>query len=274
MRATHHSGRYSGGRKHNDREFDLDSAPHIDQTKQNKNFYLSRYKGMPFAEAEQKFYKEYFKDMISDINRRADASRHKERRTSAEKLLSSKKTMPEEVIFQIGDKDTHVDMNVLYAVFSDFQKWHQSKFKNHVKLLNVAFHADEQTPHIHIRRVWVYDDPKGFKAIGQHKALEQMGYTLPDKSKKRSRFNNLKVAYTAECRKKWLEVCRNHGIDIEQTPKKRPISKTNLKKNDFIIEKQTEKLQELQNAVLSEKNELNNLLVLSLIHISEPTRPY
>ena len=196
MRATQHSGRYSGGQKHNDRGFDLDKASHIDQTKLNTNLYLSCYKGMPFAEAEQKFYADFFKDMIADINARADASRHKERRTSAAKLLSSKKTMPEEVIFQIGDKDTHVDMNVLYAVFSDFQKWHQSKFKNHVKLLNVAFHGDEQTPHIHVRRVWIYDHPKGFKAIGQHKALEQMGYVLPDETKKRSRFNNLKTQYT------------------------------------------------------------------------------
>ena len=41
MKATLHIGR--GTVKHNDRNFNLDNARHIDQTKQNENFYINRY---------------------------------------------------------------------------------------------------------------------------------------------------------------------------------------------------------------------------------------
>ena len=41
MKATLHIGR--GTVKHNDRNFNLDNARHIDQTRQNENFYINRY---------------------------------------------------------------------------------------------------------------------------------------------------------------------------------------------------------------------------------------
>lgn len=258
MRVTQHSGRYSGGvQKHNDREFDLKKASHIDYEKMQKNVYVPCYSGMTFAEAEQKFYEENFKEMIDDINLRAEASRHKERQTSASKLLSSKKTMPEEVIFQIGDIDQHVDIKVLGNVFKDFYKWHQKEFGEHVHTLNIAYHIDEKTPHIHLRRVWTYEHEKGFKAIGQHKALLQMGYTLPDESKERGRFNNLKQQYTADCRQKWLDICLEHGLEIEKTPQKKLSSQKNLKKNDYIISKQNEKIQEQEKKLLDLKTDID-----------------
>ena len=40
MKATLHIGR--GTVKHNDRNFNLDNARHIDQTRQNENFYINR----------------------------------------------------------------------------------------------------------------------------------------------------------------------------------------------------------------------------------------
>ena len=127
----------------------------------------------------------------------------------------------------------------------DFRKWHDKKFGEHVVFLDMAFHVDEKTPHIHLRKVWMYEHEKGFKAIGQHKALEQMGYELPDKSKPRGRNNNLKQVYTAECREKWLEICKNHELEIEERPLHRAPNEQNLKKNDYIIQKQEKKLQEI-----------------------------
>lgn len=253
MRATQHSGRYSGGsQKHNDRTFDLEKAPHIDTQRIQENIYLPCYKGMTFAEAELYFYEENFADMIADINHRAELSRHKERCTTAAKLLSSKKTMPEEVIFQIGDIDQHASMDVLGAVFKDFYKWHQQRFGKNVKVLDIAFHVDESTPHIHLRRVWTYEHEKGFKAIGQHKALLELGYKLPDDNQKRGRFNNLKQQYTADCREKWLDICLDHGLDVEITPKKSHSKQKNIEKNDYILSRQGEKLQE-------QKKELDGL---------------
>lgn len=243
MRATQHSGRM-GSPRHNDRKFDTNKANHIDQTMENQNIYMS-YNALPFDEAERQFYQAHFQEMIADINERAKKAYHPERMTDVDKLLQSKKTMPEEVILQIGDQDTHITAEQLQEVAEDFRNWHDKKFGEHVVFLDMALHVDEKTPHIHLRKVWMYEHEKGFKAIGQHKALEQMGYELPDKSKPRGRNNNLKQVYTAECREKWLEICKNHELEIEERPLHRAPNEQNLKKNDYIIQKQEKKLQEI-----------------------------
>lgn len=243
MRATQHSGRM-GSPRHNDRKFDTNKANHIDQTMEKQNIYMS-YNALPFDEAERQFYQDHFQEMIADINERAKKAYHPERMTDVDKLLQSKKTMPEEVILQIGDQDTHITAEQLQEVAEDFRNWHDKKFGEHVVFLDMALHVDEKTPHIHLRKVWMYEHEKGFKAIGQHKALEQMGYELPDKSKPRGRNNNLKQVYTAECREKWLEICKNHGLEIEERPLHRAPNEQNLKKNDYIIQKQEKKLQEI-----------------------------
>lgn len=259
MRATQHSGRM-GSARHNDRNFDLDKASHVKQAHTSQNRYFCCYSGMSFDEAERTFYAENFDGMIQDINQRAEESRHPERKTNPEKLLSSKKTMPEEVIFQIGDKDTVHDVSAeqLLAVFSDFREWHRQKFGDHVKTLNIALHMDETTPHIHLRQVWVYEHEKGFRAIGQHKALQQMGYELPDTTKARGRNNNLKQVYTAECREKWLDLCWTHGFDVNRTPQHKAPNEQNLKKNDFIIQKQENNLQKLENNLVIVRTDLES----------------
>lgn len=251
MRTTTHSMRLKGARaNHNDRKFDLSKAEHIDQNLLHRNQYLCIYEGMDFDEAERKFYKKTFGDMIADINKRAEQSYHPERKTNVEKLLTSKKTMPENVIYQIGNRDNFKELdqkNVLVKVFNDFVIWHNEKFGNHVTMLNQSLHRDEPDcpDHIHVRQVWHYDDERGFKAIGQNKALEQMGYTLPDPTQPRGRRNNLKMVYTAECRQKWLEICRKHGLELEEEPIKKPLSKQNLKKDEYVAEKLKEEIKNL-----------------------------
>lgn len=245
MRATQHAHR-CGSAKHNDRAFDLDKAAHIDQSRVGDNKYFCCYEGLPFEEAERKFYAENFQDMINDINERAERARHPERKTNASQLVTAKKTQPEEVIYQIGNKNQSITGEQLQAAYADYIQWHNQRFGRHVKLLSAALHVDETTPHIHERRVWVYDHERGFKGIGQHKALEQLGYTLPDPTKPRSKHNNLKMVYTAECREKWLECCRRRGIEVESEPLKRAPNEQNLAKGDYIIQSQEEQLRQLQ----------------------------
>lgn len=248
MRATLHNARLGGGR-HNDRQFDLDKANHIDADRSNNNIYLNALgnKNLSFHESEIKIYELEFKEFINDKNARATASRHPERIVSAEDLVKSERYRPEEVIFQLGDKNTHVAKEQLKQVFGEFLQWHDDKFRNHVKTLNIAIHVDEQTPHVHWRRVWMYDDDKGFKAIGQHKALEQMGYKLPNPDKPRGRSNNLKMVYTEECRNKLLEICKQHNLEIEQSPERRAPNEQNLAKGDYVIAKQDEEIERQRN---------------------------
>lgn len=260
MRATLHNARLGGGR-HNDRQFNLDKANHIDATRTNNNIYLNALgdKTLSFHESEIKIYQLEFEDFINDKNARAIASRHPERVVSAEDLVKSERYRPEEVIFQLGNKDTHVDKKQLRQVFGEFLQWHDNKFKDHVKSLNIALHVDEKTPHVHWRRVWTYDDDKGFKAIGQHKALEQMGYELPNPNKPRGRSNNLKMVYTEECRNKLLEICKQHNLEIEQSPERRAPNEQNLAKGDFIIAKQDAEIQRQRELSVELDNSINDL---------------
>ena len=260
MRATQHSGRRGGGR-HNDRDFDVNKAKHIDPRLTPENSYICIYKDMNFADAERRFYAEHFTDMIADVNRRAELSRHPERKTDADKLVESKKTMPEEVILQIGNRKTRdaIERGELVSTFNDFFRWHEKMFGSHVKTLNIALHVDEKngSMHFHWRRVWTYKHPDGYLAIGQHKALEQLGYQLPDKNEPRGRNNNLKMPYTAECREKWLDICHEHGFMVEREPdRERLADEKHLEKNDFIlyeqnreIKRRTETLADLQSDV-------------------------
>ena len=202
MRTTQHSSREWGLARHNDRDFDITHADHIDPGKQKENSYLNVYrdKNMTFQEAELKFYTEAFADLLQDMNARAVAARHAERCKTPADLLKSKKTAPEEVIYQIGNKDDTVDPNQLIAVYNEFNAWHRERFGHHIKRLDVALHLDEQTPHVHVRQVWTYRHPAGYLAIGQEKALKQLGYQLPEPGAKESRTNNRKIVYTRECR--------------------------------------------------------------------------
>ena len=248
MRVTQHSARIKSAARHNDRDFDTTKASHIDSTRTGRNEYYNCYEGMTFKQGERQFYNDNFGAMINDINERAQKAYHPERMTNADKLLASKKTMPEEVIFQIGNKDSKslVDSEKLMDVFDDFNAWHQDKFGDHIKVLNAALHVDEETPHIHVRRVWTYQHENGYQAIGQHKALKQMGYELPNPDAPRGKNNNLKQVYTAECREKWLDLCEVHGLKVEREPENRAPNEQNLQKNEFIIMQQQQQLRELE----------------------------
>lgn len=263
-RTTTHRGRYLN-RNHNDRNFNLEKAEHIDKTKISENVTWNWIDGKTFREGEVLFYRENFKELIKDINERAEKSRHLERKTSPAKLLESKKTMPEEVIYQIGSKNEPVEHTVddLRAVHREFLEWHEEKFGKHVKLLNSALHMDEKVPHFQDRMVWTYTD-KGVVKIGQEKALEQLGYDLPDPSRNRGRYNNRKMVYTAECRAKWLDLCEQHNIQVEKNPDKTRVKdEHNLQKNDAIIMQQQKYISSLnreneelrkENIRLKEKN--------------------
>lgn len=93
MRTTQHSSREWGLARHNDRDFDITHADHIDPGKQKENSYLNVYrdKNMTFQEAELKFYTEAFADLLQDMNARAVAARHAERCKRLQICLKAKR---------------------------------------------------------------------------------------------------------------------------------------------------------------------------------------
>lgn len=226
MRVTIHNGRTSHlgafTPKHNDRNFNANHVEHIDPERVKLNRYWNwTGKEITFEAAEQIFYEKHIRKHLDAQNARYKAQRHAERVRSMDEYRRSPQTCPEEVILQIGKLGDTIPADMMARIIQEQINWEQKTFPG-VKVLNVALHMDEQgAPHIHERRAWVYTDRDGNLAISQNKALEQMGVELPNPDKPRGRFNNRKQVFSRMCREHLLQVCREHGLEIEEIPQEK-----------------------------------------------------
>ena len=98
-------------------------------------------------------------------------------------MLSSRKTCPEETICQLGTLDEHASAEDLLNIVTEFIEEFKAKFGDHVHVLDWALHLDESTPHIHERHVFDCENKYGEVAPQQEKALETLGFELPDPDK-------------------------------------------------------------------------------------------
>lgn len=227
MRATIHNGRTSHlgafTPKHNDRNFDINHAEHIDPERVKNNRYWN-WTGNPetsFEAAEIAFYEKHISAHLEAQNARYRAQRHAERTRTMDEYRRSPQTCPEEVILQIGKRGDTIPADMMARIIQEQINWEQKQFPG-LKVLDVALHMDEQgAPHIHERRAWVYTDKAGNLAISQNKSLEQMGVELPNPNKPRSRFNNRKMTFSRMCREHLLQICRKHGLEIEEIPQEK-----------------------------------------------------
>jgi hypothetical protein len=230
MRATIHNGRTGKdgayNTKHNDRQFDIRNAEHIDpeRVKNNRYWNWTGNPKMSFEDAEAAFYEQHIKQHLDAQNTRYRAQRHAERAKTMDEYRKSPQTCPEEVILQIGKMGDTIPADMMARIIQEQINWEQQQFPG-VKVLDVALHMDEQgAPHIHERRAWVYTDRDGNLAISQNKSLEQMGVELPNPNKPRSRFNNRKMTFSRMCREHLLQICREHGLEIEEIPQEKSLS--------------------------------------------------
>lgn len=230
MRATIHNGRTGKdgayNTKHNDRQFDIRNAEHIDpeRVKNNRYWNWTGNPKMSFEDAEAAFYEQHIKQHLDAQNARYRAQRHAERAKTMDEYRKSPQTCPEEVILQIGKMGDTIPADMMARIIQEQINWEQQQFPG-VKVLDVALHMDEQgAPHIHERRAWVYTDRDGNLAISQNQSLEQMGVELPNPNKPRSRFNNRKMTFSRMCREHLLQICREHGLEIEEIPQEKSLS--------------------------------------------------
>lgn len=227
MRATIHNGRTSHlgafTPKHNDRNFNINHAEHINPERVKLNRYWN-WTGNPettFEAAEIAFYEKHISAHLEAQNARYRAQRHAERAKTMDEYRRSPQTCPEEVILMIGKAGDTIPADMMARIIQEQINWEQKQFPG-IKVLNVALHMDEQgAPHIHERRAWVYTDRDGNLAISQNKSLEQMGVELPNPNKPRSRFNNRKMTFSRMCREHLLQICREHGLEIEEIPQEK-----------------------------------------------------
>lgn len=252
MRITTNHGRHTRGRayspRHNDRQFNLKNSTHIDpaRTANNWNWQWLENSGLlcSFEDAEREFYARYISDHLRAVNSRYEAQRHAERVRSLDEYRRAPQSCPEETIVCIGNREHHPDPSELLAAYLELQHWQQQTYPQ-LQVLDYAMHLDERgAPHIHERHVWTYTDADGHLAVGQARALEQMGIQRPHPEQPRSRYNNPKQTYTQAVREKFAEICRQRGLEIETQPRER--SQSGLALIEYQARQETQRLQTLQ----------------------------
>ena len=226
LKLTRHNGRAGAhgtyNPKHNDRSFNLANSEHIDPERAKGNIYWDCFHGFrstiapqdpddlagTFSDVERQFYETHYTAFIENQNERNAKIRHTERNRSIPDLLSSRKTCPEETIYQLGTLDEHASAEDLLNIVTEFIEAFKTKFGEHVHVLDWALHLDESTPHIHERHVFDCENKYGEVAPQQEKALEALGFDLPDPDKPLGRRNNRKITFDAACRKMLFEIAK------------------------------------------------------------------
>ena len=99
---------------------------------------------------------------------------------------------------------------------------------------------DESTPHIHERHVFDCENQYGEIAPQQEKALEALGFELPEPEKPVGRKNNRKMTFDSACRVLLFDVAKKHGLQLEEEPEYG--GRAYLEKQDYILFKQKEQL--------------------------------
>lgn len=273
MRLTKHNGRAGKNGvynpKHNDRSFDVSHSEHINEERAALNIYWDCYNGIKqraeknsdeiqlastFEEVEQLYYRRFYSDYTDAQNERNAQSRHTERNRSPGDLLKNKKTCPEESLLQIGTKEEHVPAETLLVIATEFFAEYEERFGSHVHILDWALHLDESTPHIHERHVFDCENQYGELCPQQEKALEALGFDLPNPDKKLSRHNNRKMVFDATCRAMLFEICKKHGLHLEEEPEYG--GRKYLEKQDFILAKQKKQLAEQAEVLTSQQTEI------------------
>lgn len=193
-------------------------ANHIDQERSGENLYTTWDGNQSFEESERNYYKQAYQAGLDATNERYRHEGHADRCKTVDDLYKGKLTRPEEMILQIGDRNSDVDGQSFKAAVEDYlgrlSIWNDAH-GGHMMFLSAAIHLDEGSPHAHIRRVWEYQDAAGYTRLGQNKALQAAGIEPPQPEKPLGRYNNRKQTFDAMARGIWQETCREHGFDIE-----------------------------------------------------------
>lgn len=222
MSLVHRLSREDAGKngKHNSRNGKGLNRTHVDKEKSKYNLYWNcldkKWRNNDnFEEMEKEYYNKRFGYSLKEQNKRHKKNGHSERCKTMSEFRKGRTTKPEEELIQIGDKDNTVSAEVLLEVFKDYIDWHNKEFPE-VKFLNVSLHVDEEcAPHIHTRRLWEIEKNDGTVEICEKEVLRRHNIEPPDPNQKEKQYNNRKMTYTKMTRDKLLEICLQHGLDVE-----------------------------------------------------------
>ncbi len=228
---------------HNDRNFDVDKATHIDKGLIAKNLYwsyenpdqwlnLKDFKEQygSIDKIEKQFYKDHFTDHVKAQNKKNGSRSQTSRNKTVDQLRRTGRTVPESQIVQIGDKWFYPNPEEFCACVKDYVRKFNEKYGGFCRILDASIHLDEPsgTPHAHIRRVWIGKDKDGHEYESQRGALLVYaglnGIVNPNFT---SKTQNIKVKFTKDERELLVDTIRSHGIELlnEKTGRTQRVSK-------------------------------------------------
>ena len=148
---------------------------------------------------------------------------------------------------------------VLAEIAVEFFGEFDRRFGKHIHILDWSLHLDEATPHIHERHVFDCENRYGEIAPQQEKALEALGFDLPHPDQKPGKLNNRKKTFDAACRALLFDICRKHGLHLDQEPEYG--GRAYLEKQDYILMKQKEKLSVQAKEITEQETKLESLTI-------------
>ena len=174
-------------------------------------------------------------------------------------MRHDKKTCPEESLIQIGTIEESVSPWILAKIATEFFEEFDRRFGEHIHILDWSLHLDEATPHIHERHVFDCENRYGEIEPKQGKALEALGFDLPHPDQKAGKMNNRKMTFDAACRAMLFDICKKHGLHLDQEPEYG--GRAYLEKQDYILMQQKEKMAEQDKEISVRESELETLRV-------------
>lgn len=260
--------------KHNNREFDLDKAKHINKEKTKDNIIIT-YDNQPFEtldSVELKFYNERYGKWLNQKNNNYIKDGHKEKTKTMEEMIKIKNYKPKEILIQIGDKDNNIGDEKFIQVMNNLLDEMKTKYSN-FHMIDASIHLDETTPHCHLRGIFdIYNKKYDRYEIFQKRALNEMGFYQPDLTKPETKFNNCKISFDKDLREMIAKIVKkvaNTQVNLVPRENTEHLDILNFKKQ--AITKDLETAREELNQIDKELEERN--IIKQLINI-EKKKPF
>lgn len=254
VRATMHNGRGRNAKgfkvRHNDRDFDISRAEHINPEPERKNRYfiveadgtVNNHPQISFETHEKRMYNHLFSETLSKQAERHIKSGHRERIRTPDQYRTAIRTCPEETILMLGTRECHADKQAFIKAVNRWCQQMQTAYGTHWRLLDGALHFDESTPHCHIRAVWTAEGKDGLQ-VSENQALRALGIQRPDPEQPEGKHNCPKQTFTRQSRELWIAAAREFGIEIEDIPEMP--GKATRTKEEYIAQKIRKEIVEL-----------------------------
>lgn len=215
MRVTMHCGK-RGSLNHNKHDENAKGAS-WDKTKTKDNVSYNPYGCKDTVEAEAYVYEKLYSEALAKQNAKYIAKRQYKRVRDMNTWKEASQYRACETIWQIGNKDESVDETVFAECINEMMQWKKDKYPNYTGI-GIDVHVDETSIHCHERGTWFYHNEDGDVVPGIKGAMREMGVPLPNPNEPESKTNYRKAVIDAECREKWQEICKAHGLEIETEP--------------------------------------------------------